>query len=173
MKNLNSALVTGIQNHFTTINQLNAEGLDGKRSAKAVNALHQPVCDWLINETGKDWKLEYKIPDYFGGTHKADIGYSKTTFEFKCFKSSYSKNHKNYLRMALAELQGQELDLFNCSSVVISKKGMMSEYQLSGWEKLGETFNVLNVEYDNDYNLNYPLQTLDSFINKSKIFLND
>ena len=170
MTSLNQALVTGIQNHFTTINQLNAEGLDGKRSAKAVDALHQPMCDWLTKETEKDWNLEYKISDYFGGTHKADIGHDKTTFEFKCFKSSYAKNHKNYLRMALAELQGQTLDEFNCSSIIIYKKGMMSPYQLSGWEKLGETYNVLNVEYDDDYNLSYPLQTLDSFIKTSDIY---
>ena len=166
---LAQALSKGIKDHLDTITNLNEQGIDGKRSALAVTALHQPTLDYLKQKTRKDWVLEYKIPDYFGGTHKADIGFDKTTFEFKCFKSSYAKNHKNYLRMALSELQNQILEGYSCNSIVISKNDMMTTYQLSGWKKLADRFNVLLVEYDDNYEVSFPQKPLWKFIEEANI----
>ena len=163
------ALSMGIKDHLDTITKLNEQGIDGKRSALAVNALHQPTLDYLRQKTGKDWVLEYKIPDYFGGTHKADIGFDKTTFEFKCFKTSYAKNHKNYLRMGLSELQNQIFEGYSCNSIVIFKNDMMTAYQLSGWKKLADRFNVLLVEYDDNYEVSFPQKPLSKFIEEANI----
>lgn len=170
LSSLESSIANGIRNHLQKIEELNSQGKVGIRSAEAVKELHKPLCSVLV-ENNYDAVLERPMPDYFGGTHKADVGLENETFEFKCFKTSYDKNHKNYLRNAASESLFQKEMGFNCNSIVIAPVGMLNEYQLSGWERLAKTHNLLVVIYDENFNLTFPITSMEDFFGSSSVLL--